>query len=164
MEETVLIKSVHEEVDRKKALIILGVAALVVGVMENIIHYDDLEGFFGEGLWVGVGAFLLFAALFFLFKRMAENCELTVTENLVSFRRMGGFFGEKKCKKSVDIPLDSVSAVGLGALKSIHIGSSSGAIRFYYLKNRDMIHQVLSRLLIERQRKPGAAAPAGESE
>ena len=56
--------------------------------------------------------------------------------------------------KRVDIPLDSISAVGTSILNGIAITSASGAIKFALIKNRDEIHDTISKLLIERQNKP----------
>ena len=75
-------------------------------------------------------------------------CELTITE-----RRAYGkiIFGRR-----VDLPLDSISAVGVGLFKSIHITTASGAIKFSAVKNNEEMHEKLSTLLIERQNKPAA--------
>lgn len=75
---------------------------------------------------------------------------LTVTDKRVYGR---GTFG-----KRVDLPLDSISAVGTGAFKSLAVTSASGAIKFARLKNRDEIHQAISQLLIARQGQSKAAA------
>ena len=75
-------------------------------------------------------------------------------------------YGQCAFGKRVDLPLDSISAVGTSFFRGIAIGTSSGRIHFSGLFNRDEIHKVLSDLLIERQEKqkreqrPAPAAPA----
>ena len=77
--------------------------------------------------------------------------ELTVTDKRI--------FGSVH-KKRVDLPLDSVSAISMGGSKSIAVATSSGRIKFAAIKNRDEIHKVVSDLLVERQGKSAAPAPA----
>ena len=53
--------------------------------------------------------------------------------------------------KRVDLPIDSVSAIAMSAFKGIAVATSSGKIKFGFIKNRDEIHKAISNLLIERQ-------------
>ena len=63
--------------------------------------------------------------------------------------------------KRVDIPLDSVSAVGTSAfLKGISVASSSGRLTFTAIANNNEIHNVISRLLLERQSWSRSNQPA----
>ena len=80
-----------------------------------------------------------------LFYASYHKTELTVTNRRV--------FGKSSWGKRVDLPLDSISAVGTGWMKSISVTSSSGAIKFGMIKNRDEVHKAISDLLIERQEK-----------
>ena len=68
-------------------------------------------------------------------------------------------YGKCAFGKQVDLPLDSISAVGIRFFQSIAIGTSSGRIVFSGIKNRDEIHRVISGLLIGRQ-KTQPPAPA----
>jgi hypothetical protein len=61
-------------------------------------------------------------------------------------------YGKTAFGKQVDLPLDSVSAVGTSALKGVAVGTSSGKIKFKLIKNQKEIHEVISKLLAERQR------------
>lgn len=70
--------------------------------------------------------------------------ELTVTDKRI--------FGTIH-KKRVDLPIDSVSAVSIGAFRSISIATSSGKISFSAIKNHNEIHKVVSDLLVKRQSK-----------
>lgn len=72
--------------------------------------------------------------------------ELTVTDKRVYGKAMFG--------KRVDIPLDSISAVGTSSLlKGVSVSSSSGRLVFTGIENKDEIHQAISELLLERQAK-----------
>lgn len=72
--------------------------------------------------------------------------EIVVTDKRIYGTIAGG--------KRVDLPIDTVSAVGMGALKSITISTASGRIGFSAIKNRNEIHDVVSKLLVERQKQP----------
>lgn len=55
--------------------------------------------------------------------------------------------------KRVDIPIDSISSVAkIGWLMGVSVSSSSGTLRFMYLANAKEIHNVLSEIIIERQK------------
>ena len=73
------------------------------------------------------------------------NTEMVVTDKRV--------YGKTAFGKRVDLPLDSISAVGSSLMKGITISTSSGRISFLPIKNRDDIHKRVSDLLIERQKK-----------
>lgn len=55
--------------------------------------------------------------------------------------------------RRVDLPMDEISAVGTGALKSLVVSTSSGAIKFAGIENRDEVHAAITKLLTERQGK-----------
>lgn len=55
--------------------------------------------------------------------------------------------------KRVDLPLDSISAVGTSWLKGIDVGTSSGRIKFKLVKNQKDVHSAMSKLHMERQQK-----------
>ncbi len=105
-------------------------------LMYNVIHCSDLHTF----LWpIGI-AFIAVAAIF---PMVYSRVELTITNKRV--------FGTAAFGKRVDLPLDSVSAVGSGVFHSITITSASGAIKFGMLSNRDELYKAISKLLIDRQ-------------
>jgi hypothetical protein len=52
--------------------------------------------------------------------------------------------------------LDSISAVGTSAFNGVVVTTSSGAIKFAMIKNRDDVHKEISNLLINRQEKAKA--------
>ena len=103
--------------------------------------------------YVGVffGIALIGAVFAFLFYMMFSKTELIVTDKRV--------YGKTSFGKRVDLPFDSISAVGTAILKSIAVTTASGAIKFSLIANRDDVHSEISKLLIERQEKKTAAAP-----
>lgn len=80
-------------------------------------------------------------ALFFYFK--FSKTELVVTDKRV--------YGKTSFGKRVDLPLDSISAVGTSLLNTIAVTTSSGAIKFGLISNRDDVHEKITGLLVNRQ-------------
>lgn len=72
-----------------------------------------------------------------------SSCEIVVTDKRV--------YGKAIFGKRVDLPLDSISAVGTSVFRGIDVGTSSGRIKFKFVKNNTEIHTELSKLLMERQ-------------
>ena len=60
-------------------------------------------------------------------------------------------YGKAMFGKQVDLPLDSISTLGMGAFSSIAVATSSGKITFWGISNRDEIHKAISGLLQNRQ-------------
>lgn len=73
-----------------------------------------------------------------------SNVTLTVTDKRV--------FGTTAFGKRVDLPLDSISAVGTSSLNGISITTASGYIKFKFIGNRNDIYTEISQLLIDRQK------------
>ena len=69
--------------------------------------------------------------------------EITVTNKRV--------YGKKAFGKRVDLPIDTISAVGTSFLKGIDIGTSAGRIHFKGILNNNEIHAEISKLLNNRQ-------------
>lgn len=88
---------------------------------------------------------VVFAALAVVFFFWMSGCSITITNKRV--------YGTGAFKKRVDLPLDMISAVGSGAFKSIAVATSSGKIKFWFVKNRDEIFETVSKCLIGRQQK-----------
>ena len=98
---------------------------------------------------IPVAALALIGGLIYLWLRCYE---LTVTDKRI--------FGKLAWGKRVDLPIDSISAVGMGACKSIAVSTSSGRISFSAIKNRNEIHEVVSQLLVDRQKQTTPPAPS----
>ena len=102
----------------------------------------DFKGASGRIIPVALIPSIVLSVLFFM---LYNKVELTVTNKRI--------FGKSSFGKRVDIPVDSVSAVGTGLFSSIAVTSSSGAIKFGMIKNRDDVHKAISDLIIARQDK-----------
>ncbi len=115
--------------------------------LEVIERYESyMEGAHNEMvMWIG-GSFLLSVVIGGIVYWWLSSIELTVTDKRV--------YGKGTFGKRVDLPLDSVSAVGSKWPKGIAVATSSGKVAFLMVKNRDEIHKCVSDLLIERQSKP----------
>ena len=74
---------------------------------------------------------------------ITSKIELIVTDKRV--------YGTAIFSKRVDLPLDMISAVGTSAFKGVAVTTSSGAIKFVFIKNNYEIHKAISNLLIQRQ-------------
>ncbi len=109
-------------------------------------HYElvtEKVGFDTENfliiLAIGIGIWFVGLLIYLCLKKV----NLTITDKKA--------YGCTAFGKRVDLPLDSVTAIALGMFKSIAITSASGAISFSFIKNRDEVYSVVSKLLNERQ-------------
>lgn len=91
---------------------------------------------------IGLVLGIILVVLFFVTK----SCAITVTDKRI--------FGKAMFGKRVDLPLDSINAVGSGAFNGIAVTTASGALSFCLMQNRDEVHNAISNLLVERQNKP----------
>lgn len=132
----------------KRWLLLLG----AVGIVLTIIGYNNdgtswWESYYSSGtvyfymFWLGL---VLIADNVILFLYVG-NSEMHVT----NFR----VYGKTAFGKRVDLPIDSVSAVGMHFPKAVSVGTSSGKISFILLENQEAVHKAISQLLIERQKK-----------
>lgn len=137
MEEIELIKS-------KPAVKIIPILMILTGIVLLIItitthwSWDDLATvmYFVSPIMSIIGIILYC---------MWSSVSITVTNKRVYGK---AFWGSR-----VDIPLDSISAVGtVGLINGIIVSSSSGKISFAYISNSEAIHSTISKLLNERQR------------
>lgn len=62
-------------------------------------------------------------------------------------------YGKCTFGKRVDLPIDTISAIGTSFLKGIDIGTSAGKIHFKGISNNNEIHAEISKLLNNRQNK-----------
>ena len=74
---------------------------------------------------------------------MLAKVELAITDKRV--------YGCASFGRRVELPLDSVTAIGTSFMKGIAITTASGSVKFGCIKNRDEIYEVVSKLLMERQ-------------
>ena len=90
---------------------------------------------------IGGGLFVISGVFLWAISKM----EINVTDKRV--------YGKAIFGKRIDLPLDSISAVGTGALKGIVVATSSGKIHFLAISNNTEIHEEITKLLVERQSK-----------
>lgn len=187
MEEKLIMQSTRYNV--KKLFLIICVIGLIVGLLVSAIIYvpaimwdlelieestqkyeatgskyykEDIQRYERwlksdiETAFIIVVLSLVFAAIIGgIVYLWLSKIELIVTDKRV--------YGKAAFGKRVDLPLDSISAVGSGWPKGIAVSTSSGKIAFLAIKNRDDLHKCISNLLIERQNK-AAPASAAKSE
>ena len=97
---------------------------------------------FVPGLLIDLGLLFMVVGGFFIFA--FASCSLTVTDKRV--------YGKAAFGRRVDLPIDSVSSVGTSIFHGIDIGTSSGRISFKAIENNMNLHEVISKLLIDRQK------------
>lgn len=89
---------------------------------------------------------IVLAIIGVVFYKRWSKVQITVTNKRV--------YGYDATAKRVDLPLDSITAVATGPFSGLAVTTASGAIKFVMLKNRDELHEEISKLLIARQEKP----------
>lgn len=95
---------------------------------------------------VGEVVAIVSAAIFVIM--LIFYCYVNGMQIIVTNKRV---YGRTAFGKQVDLPLDSISAVGTSLFKGIAVATSSGSIRFLGISNRDDIHEAISCLLVKRQ-------------
>jgi hypothetical protein len=88
-----------------------------------------------------LGIIVLLVALFF-FWQMSRG-KLTVTNQRVT--------GKASFGKTVDLPLNQISAVALEVCRSITVATSSGRIHFWFVQNREEIRSALTDIIGKAQ-------------
>lgn len=105
----------------------------------------------GDSTGIGLITMLAFAAITFLVYRMFKGIEIVVTNKRV--------YGKGKFGMTIDLPLDSISAVATTSFThGVSVSTSSGRMTFYYLINKEEIASKIRNLLIERQDNAKATA------
>ena len=144
MNENILIKSEKHNL-LKNILIFISIASVIAGLCVCGVFSYGFTGNFGEAFGVSTPFIGIVVICALVYLRIV-NCELVITDKRV--------YGKATFGKRVDLPIDSISAVGTSSLWGIDIGTSSGRIHFKLIKNKNEIHSVLSGLLMDRQQKP----------
>ena len=86
------------------------------------------------------GVIFIFSLLRYLY---ARKMHIVVSDKRV--------YGESVFGRKVDLPIDSISAIGKKWFKGIGVATSAGKIVFFGFKNRDEIYETVSNLLVKRQ-------------
>lgn len=165
VEEKIIIKSEHYNI-KKFVKIIFAVSGILVAV-GLVFYLLDVDGCRYSTYWnetwsildnmsdpfsfipgLLIDTAILMSIVAPVINWWLGSYRLTITDKRI--------YGNSSFGKRVDLPIDSVSAVGTSAFKGIAITTTSGAIKFALIKNRDEIHSAVSKLLMERQGKPTA--------
>lgn len=133
MEEKEIIKGKPSNL--KKIFIGISVLGLLLIVCEGI--KGDEQNIPLE--YVGLG--LIIIGLFMIF--YISSSKIIVTNKRI--------YGIGTFKRRVDLPLDTISAIGTSIFNGIDIGTSAGRIRFKGIENNSEIHTEISKLLNNRQ-------------
>ena len=141
MEEKVIIKS-------KNALqgfdIILDILLICTFIYFLGMFCFWIQDDFADFLLFTTPPFIILVVLFII-RLNISKCELVVSNKRI--------YGKAKFGRRVDLPLDSISAVGTSSMYGIDVGTSSGKIKFKFIKNNNEIHKIISDLLIKRQKQ-----------
>ena len=140
MEEKIIVEGKSKNLTSSPSFYLIGTVLLVLALIlfsagSNVCC--ALEGLLFSS------PILVLIVIFIIVCVAINNCAITVTDKRV--------YGKSLFGKRVDLPIDSVSAIGTSALKGIDIGTSSGRIKFKLIANSDEIHSVMSKLIIDRQ-------------
>lgn len=112
---------------------------IITYMIDDILWVIDLMLY----LFLTALGFVLFFVIGKIVYYALSKVQIVVTDKRV--------YGKVAFGKQVDLPLDSISAVGTNMFNGISVATSSGKIKFASIDNRDEVHKVISRLLIERQ-------------
>lgn len=153
MDEKTIIKSKKYQ----SALVItaLILTSLCIPILYFIVCSIIYGGYtMDEFLYTDGGAIIpkLLMPIFFVITLWA----VFFTEIVVTDKRV---YGKTMFGKRVDLPLDSISSVGLSSLHGISVGTSSGRISFVLIMNNRDIHNSINDLLINRQKKNSEPTP-----
>ena len=101
-----------------------------------------------------IGFVLLIPALYLgLLYSSFSKTEIFVTSHRI--------YGAARFGKRVNLPIDSITAVGTSVCHGIDVSTPSGYIRFKFIENNIAVQSAVSKLLNNRQSK--AAAPATQN-
>lgn len=103
------------------------------------MFFDPTAHSYDNGFVIAMYAGILSTILALFFRWEMSNCELTVTNRRVT--------GKASFGKTVDLPLNQISAVGLGVFSRISVATSSGRIHFWFIKNRTEVHSALTEII-----------------
>ena len=175
--EKILKKAVVSEKTKKTmlAIVVMVLIASVLSLIINIRVYNDEPNLYFYNYRLGdvgylpglldepgfelrhYGSFWSFPFIYFAFVLFISSIVLLLyyaiirkTEIIVTDKRVYGktFFG-----RSVDLPMDSISAVGSSWFKGIAIATASGKVAFSLIEDSEDVHELLRQLLIDRQAK-----------
>ena len=149
MEEQIIIQGDTKKITRilKLCIIILILLLIfkcnIIGVIKEIIlagGFEHVISFHIPIIFILLVISLIVITIIYFY---LAKIEITVTNTRV--------FGAIGFGKRVDLPLDTISAIGTNFLKGIVVSTSSGKIDFSCIPNNNEIHTEISKLLNNRQ-------------
>ncbi len=167
-EDSVSKKLIKKTLNVAIFLFFVGIIFLIIRVVLATYHYNKYDYYytmslseilvsfysFSDLLPVIIGCLFLFGALFFLFSYLImRKMQITITDKRVCGKT---YFG-----RSVDLPMDSISAVGASWLKGIAVSTSSGKVSFLLMEHSKEIYELLRQLLIDRQEQKSKSQNGG---
>ena len=130
----------------------LGNVGYLPGLLDKSGFYLCYYTNFWEFPYVYIGLSFWVVAICILFTfLMMKKMQITITDKRVCGKT---YFG-----RSVDLPMDSISAVGSSWFNGIAVSTSSGKVSFLFIENSKGIRELLCQLLIDRQGKPQSVIP-----
>ena len=115
-------------------------------IYDSFIEFFPESFFYFEGvgkLMIGVIVVLALIALRYYFR---FKCDLVVTDKRIyGISAHTTILGKTSFAKRIDLPIDQIVSIGLGAFSSIEVVTASAdRIKFYLLENRNEVYQTIS--------------------
>ena len=156
MEEKEIIRG--KKIDVKKMWLIASIIVFFISIIfgkflydntaRHVLNPDALEEFSKLVICI-IQSAMLFSIPYLVLMGVLHLCLVNV-EIVVTDKRV---YGKALFGKRVDLPLDTISAVGTSSLKGIYVGTSAGKIYFNGIVNNIEIHSQIGKLLNDRQNK-----------
>lgn len=139
MEEKIIIKGKPQGIKKVPLIVfVIGVVLFIITAVTGWSWDDIVPVMYVVSIGIIIGSLIM---LYYV-----NSCEICVTDKRI--------YGKAAFGARVDIPIDSISAVGtISFWDGIVVSSSSGRIKFLYIDNADEIHATITKILIERQKK-----------
>ena len=106
-------------------------------------YWDEYNMLWKDGYMSGFFFFPFISLIFLLYYWIICKMQITVTDKRV--------YGKTIFGRSVDLPIDSISAVGSGMFNKIVVATSSGIIKFFFIENSQAVREEILQLLMLRQ-------------
>lgn len=138
----------------KTYAILIPIVHLLIGVFCFIFTYTMANSITEEDVSIVLG--IIFIILAFISFLCMSRYEITVTNKRV--------YGKTAFGKRVDLPVDSISAVGMSAFRGVSVATSSGNVSFLCIGNNEDVHKAISTLLLNRQESSSASVVVNKQE
>lgn len=106
-------------------------------------YWDEYDKIWDDGYIYLFFFFLYIFLVFLLYYWIICKMQITVSDKRV--------YGKTIFGRSVDLPIDSISAVGSGMFNKIIVATSSGKIKFLFIENSQAVREEILKLIMARQ-------------